>query len=219
MPGYHEGYALTLHSPVPAEIGQTDFGDDYVPPFPRRATLKLAQALRYADIAVEEAIAENTLKPFDRAVTYGVSANFCDSVAELAKKGHGIAIDLAWAGVRPSSMDASRFRISAHSAEILMDAAQSFRLNEPMLNESVIAQVVKLEREPQEFDGRATVLSIRKDHPARMHVKFEEPFYSLVIKAFDMRSPISMDGDIHRTGNGYELRNPRNIALATESLV
>ena len=38
MPNYYDGHTLTLHSPVPAGIGQGDFGDEYILPFPRRAT-------------------------------------------------------------------------------------------------------------------------------------------------------------------------------------
>ena len=220
LPGYYEGYELTLHCPVPAGLGtQMDMGDDFQPPFPRRATLKLAEALEHSSVAVAEAIADDPLASFRQAVPHGVSANLCDAVAELARKGEGVEIGLSWANVRPRPVDQTpvpTFRFSQHSAGILNEAARSFRRNEPSLDESVIAQVVRLEREPEEFDGRATILYVREGRPMRMRVEFEEETYGTVIRAFQQREPISLDGDIYRVGNVYELRNPRNLSFAAE---
>ena len=214
LPGYHEGYALTLYSPVSVGIeAQSDFGDDYHTPFPRLTTQKLARALECTNMAIDEVVAKDSLESFEQAVRFGVSANLCDSVAALAKKGQGIEIDLFWAGVRPSNLPDFQFRFSEKSADILTEAANSFRRNEPSLNESVIAQVVKLEREIKEFDGRAVILHVHEGRPSRLGVKFEKSAFNTVIQAFQERSPISLDGDIYRVGGSYELRNPRNLLL------
>ena len=217
MPSHYQGYTLTLHSPVPVGFGrQEDFGDDFNPPFSRLATSTLAQGLGHASTAIERVVADDSLEPFRQVVDYGVSANLCDSLAELAKKGHGIEIELTWAGVRPANVPDSYFQFSSTSADILVEAAKSFRLNEPFLDERIVAQVVRLEREPKEFDGRATVLYVRDDRPIRLQAKFDESSYTTVIRAFEQRDPISVDGDIYRVGNGYELRNPRNLSLLPE---
>ena len=123
--GYYEGYTLTLHSPVPAGFGiQEDlFGDSFDAPLPRLAIHKLAQALEHANTAVDEAVVRDTLEPFEQAVSYGVSANLCDSVAALAEKGRGVVIDLAWADVRPPNVPDSHFEFSENSAGILTEAA------------------------------------------------------------------------------------------------
>ena len=145
-------------------------------------------------------------------MSHGVSANLCDALANLAKKGEGIEIDLFWAPVRPSTIGEHRFQFSENlSADILTEAARSFRRNEPLLDETVVAQVVALAREPREFDGRATILYVQDGHPIRLNVQFEESSYTTVIRAFENRNPISLDGDIYRIGSGYELRNPRNL--------
>ena len=82
-----QGYEVTLHSPVPPEIGeQTDMGDDYVLPFSRQATYKLAEALGHTTNAIEDAVTQNTLDSFRQSVSQGVSANLCASVSELARK-------------------------------------------------------------------------------------------------------------------------------------
>ena len=217
LPGDYQGYALTLHSPVPAEFErQGDFGDDFHAPFPRRATLRLADALQHSTAAISKAVVEATLEPFRAAVSHGVSANLCDSVADLAKRGAGVEISLSWAGVRPSRQDESLYRFSENSADILAEVAKSFRSNEPFLNESVIAHVVGLDREVKEFDGRATLSYVKESRPMRLRVQFEKSAYNTVIQAFQERRPISLDGDIYRGGNGYELRNPVNLALVSE---
>ena len=218
MPSHYQGYALTLHSPVPVGFGrQEDFGDDFNPPFSRLATSKLAQGLGHASTAIEQVVADDSLEPFRQVVDYGVSANLCDSLAELAKKGRGIEIELTWAGVRPANVPNSHFQFSSTSADILVEAAKSFRLNEPFLDERIFAQVVRLEREPREFDGRATVLYVRDDRPIRLQAVFEESSYNTVIRAFEQRDPISVDGDIYRVGNGYEFAQPpQSVTLSRD---
>lgn len=220
LQGDYQGYALSLHSPVPAGFGiQEDMGDDFYVPFPRRATLRLAQVLERSSMAISSAVTDDTVESFRQAVSHGVSANLCDAVAELARKGEGVEIALSWADVRPqtnSNAPTRQFRFSEHSADILNEAARSFRRDEPSLDESVIAQVVRLEREPEEFDGRALILSVRHDRTVRMRVTFEESSYETVIRAFQQREPISLDGDIYRVGSGYELFRPRNLVLVTE---
>ncbi len=220
LPGYYESYELTLHSPVPAGLEtQMDLGDEFHTPFSRRATLRLAEALEHSSAAIAGVIAADPLEPFRQAVPHGVSANLCDAVAELARKGDGVEVSLSWADVRPPSVrqaPAPTFRFSQHSADILAEAARSFRRNEPFLDESLIAQVVRLEREPEEFDGRAIILYINEGRPIRIRVEFAEEAYETVIMAFQQREPVSVDGDIYRVGNAYELRNPRNLSLASE---
>ena len=217
LPGYSEGYALTLHSPVPVGFErQEDLGDDCHAPFSRLVTAKLAEGLRHTSAAIERVVAADTLEPFMEAVDSGVSANLCDSVAELAKKGQGIAIDLTWAGVRPSSVPDSHFQFSSVSADILSEAAKSFRRREPSYDEQIVAQVVRLERSPEEFDGKATILLVWDERLTHMNVEFEQSVYNIVISAFRDHTPVSLDGDVHPFGNRFELRNPRNLSLIAE---
>lgn len=211
MPSYYAGYSLTLHSPVAARLGeQLELNSDDAP-FARRVTLQLADALQSANTAVSKAAAGNSLTPFQDAVLSGVSANLCDAVSRLAKDGHGIRIGIKWAAVRPSGKPQANYQFTSQSADILEEAAKHFRRNEPSYDEQVIATVVKLEREPHEFDGRALLLSLREGRTVRLQVQFEQAAYNMVIQAFQERTPIALDGDIHRVGQGYELRNPRNL--------
>ena len=217
VPG-HQGYGLTLHSPVAPEFNaQEDMGDDFYAPFSRRATRKLADALTHSSQAISGAIVTDSAEHFRQAVFHGVSANLCDAVANLAKTGEGIEIDLFWAPTRPSSISEHRFQFSQHSADILTEAAKSFRQNEPSFDEHIIAHVVQLERDPDEFDGRALLLATRDERLVRIKVEFDRSVYDLAIEAHREQNTITVDGDIHRAGNSYELRNPRNIRVISQS--
>ena len=217
LPSYHEGYALTLHSPVPAGIGkQIDFGDAFTAPFPRLATSQLARALGQTTHAIAKAVVENTLEPFRQGVGNGVSANLCDAVAELASNGRGIAIGLFWADVRPSNIPDSHFQFTENSADILTEAAKFLRSNEPSLDERIMAQVVRLERQPDEFDGKAVILTSLEGRFVYLKVTFEQSVYDMVIKAFQERSLISMSGDIYPEGTGYVLKRPHNVTFVED---
>ncbi len=214
LPGYSQGYALTLHSPVPVGFDrQEDLGDDFHAPFARQVTAKLAQGLRHTSDALESVISTDTLEPFKEWVESGVSANLCDSVADLAKRGDGVVIDLTWAGVRPANEPDSHFQFSSDSADILVEAAKSFRQREPSYNERIVGLVVRLEKEPNEFDGKATIASVWDGYLIRMNVEFEQAVYDAVISAFRDQAQVTLDGDVHPAGRSYELRNPRNLSV------
>lgn len=215
LPNHFDGYTLALHSPAPVLVGmQRDLGDDYRPPFSRRATLRLKEALESISEAIGEAIAQDTLEPFEKAVTSGVSANLCTAVADLAENGSGIDIILNWAEERPANVENQRFPFSANSAQILKDVAISFRKNEPSTGELITGHVARLDREPPDkFDGNAVILSTRDESQVRIRVEFKETDFAKVIQAFRDLAPISLVGDVHRDGRAYELRNPRNLSL------
>ena len=221
MPDDYKGYALSLRSPVPKRFEtQEDMGDDFYAPFPRRATMKLAQALEVSRVAIEEAVASDDLEAFRKAVPHGVSSNLCEAVANLAENGEGVEIALSWAPVRPPSASAAAsplFAFSEHSADILGEVARVFRRDEPSMNEKVIAHVVKLERKPEEFDGRAELSCNRENRSTRLRVEFEQTSYDAVIKAFQDRAAIELTGDIYRQSGKYELRNPRYLSILEDS--
>ncbi len=147
LPGYAQGHSLTLHSPAPTGLERPgDSGDNFHASFPRLVAIKLAQELQRSSEVLESAVSNDTLDPFREAVDSGVSANLCESLAELAKQSAGVAIDLAWARVRPSNAPDSCFRFSSAAADILTEAAKFLRHREPSYDEQVAGMVVCLEK-------------------------------------------------------------------------
>ena len=219
VPGDFERFALTLHSPVPAQFGPHDmFSGDREKPFSRRASETLASALQALQTAISESRKAKDLGPFDSAVPAGVSANLCSAVAKLtehaAEHGDTVMIAVNWAAVRPAStVPASRFPFRKHTFDLLENAAVHLRSGASYLDEHVVAEVVRLEREPKDFDGRATLLAELDNRTRRVDVEFAKADYQAAIEAHDQKLPIELDGDLHPAGRVYELRNPRNVRL------
>lgn len=213
LPEYAEGYSLALYSQVSADTSdKQDFrGNEHSVRFARRATAKLAQALERAEAAISESAANGAVSPFKKAVDYGVSANLCASLAGIVKKGKGVHIGIQWAADCPANVPNSKFRFTEDSADILNEVAKFFRVNEPSYGESIRAQVVPME--PNEFEGRAALLAWRDNHLERIKVEFDEPAYASIIQALKEHKEISLNGDIHRVGDSYELFNPRNLFI------
>ena len=218
MPGYAPGYSLVLHSPVFSEACSSESPCEDEPlPFARQATVMLTQALDHANKAVSEAVEKDSLEHFARAVEFGVSANLCDSVAELARKGDGIEIGLDWAAIGSSNIEAARFQFSENSVQVLANAGKFFRNVLPSCDETVTGHVVRLVREPNEFDGRADLVALRDGRKNKVTVRFPESDYNQVIQAFQGRMEVSLIGDMHKTSGGFELRNPRDLTVSANS--
>lgn len=218
LPEYDEGYSLALYSHASADIDnkQDSRGNEHNVPFARRAMAKLAQALERAEAAISESAANDAISPFKDAVDYGVSANLCASVANIAQKGKGVEIGIQWAANYPANVPNAKFRFTEDSADILNEVAKFFRVYEPSYGESL--RVIRMEREPDESDGRADLLAWRDSRLERVKVEFDKVAYAKVTQALKERKEISLNGDVHRVGDGYELRNPRNLSIIGQEM-
>ena len=214
-------YSLTLHSPVTRPLFEQRRIFDYheeqnYMPFSRRTTMKLAEALQYTTTALSEVCLTSDLSVFDAASSYGVSANLCSSLSKLAKDASGIEIALFWALVRGDERP-QEYRFGTNSIDILDDAAKELREAEPFLDHSFVAYVVRLEREPHEFDGRAIILADVDQTNRRLHVEFAESAFSQVIEAFQDRQQVSLVGDIRKKGRLLIAENPRHLRIMQDS--
>ena len=218
LPGYEAGPELTLHSEVPTGYDvQEDLGDAFLAPFPRRATIALNNGLREADRTAAAVISGKDIADvFEAAPSQGVSANFCDAVADLARRGHGIGVSLSWAAVRPADAHNGEFQFAESTADVFTQGAQLLRRNSPFNDAHVVGEIVGLDREQrEEFDGHSDVVCELDGRPVALKVQFQSVDYDEVWRAFRDGIQISIDGDIHREGRRYTLRNPRNFAVAS----
>jgi hypothetical protein len=83
----------------------------------------------------------------------------------------------------------------------------------PTLDESLVGMIISLEREPEQFDGNATLRTTIDGSYRRVRVTFPTAMYAQVIDAFKNQLPLQLDGDLHPRGHRYELRNPRNLLV------
>lgn len=215
-------YVLTLLSPVDPALRrqQPSLSPEFeAEPFSRRVTRRLAEALSALQSAITEAMASDDFAAFEQSVSYGVNANLCQAIANLAQRGRGLDIGLTWARIRPAPFPNIRqCHFSVDSARVLESAAREFHKDEPRLDESLMGYVIALDRGIAQFDGAATLQVLLDGRPRRLRATFEPAVFDTVIRAFQQRAPVSLDGDIYQVGQRFELRNPRSIViLETES--
>ncbi|MDG4561667.1 MAG: hypothetical protein RKP20_16340 [Candidatus Competibacter sp.] len=206
-------YVITLLSPVAPTLrrhSQQSLLEDE--PFARRVTYRLAEALDALEQAANAA-ASDDFAAFETRVSQGISANLCEAIAQLTQQCHGIRLELSWARVRPAGRPNFRRFFSRETGRLLEEAAREFRRNEPRLDCALTGWVIRLDREPDQFDGRATLRLLIDNRPRHVGVKFEQSMFDTVIHAFRDQIPISLDGDLFPVGQRYELANPRNLAL------
>ena len=221
LPGYETGPELTLHSDVQAGYGaQEDMGDAFRSPFPRQATIALNNGLREADRTAMAVIGGKEITDvFEEVPLQGVSANFCDAVAALARRGHGIGVSLSWAAVRPSNVADGEFRFTESAADVFTQGAELLRQKSPFTDAHIVGEIVGLDRQRrEEFDGQSVVVCELDSRPVALQVHFQSADYDEVWRAFRDGIQISIDGDIYREGRRYTLRNPRNFAVAATTV-
>ena len=227
-PTAFSAFDLTLLSPIPPLHGGVRSHStrmrqmSFEHPFARRAVIRLKNGLSATQKAVADVKTQGKFTSFDNAVQEGVSANLCDAVVGLVQLseefGDGLSVNVRWAPTRPlNENQLVSIPFSAHDADIIREAGDRLRARASYTDEHVIADVARLEREPEEFDGHAQLLAEIDDQSRRLSVTFDPTDFNAVIAAFRERRRIELDGDLHPIGRGYELRNPRNVRLLEES--
>ena len=221
---------VTVYSPVKPELGQGrlttngggGLGSTAPEPFSSRVVAMVAQGLLSTRAAIDEARANNDPDPFLRAVDSGVSANLCAGLAQLVEYateyGRGAELAVRWAPLRRlPNRNYVAVAFTSNDHQILVDAQGHLRSTAIWYDERLrAAEIVRLEREPDEFDGSATLIADFDGRPRRFAAKFDERDYRTIIDAFRKRLRVEVDGNVHPTGRTYELRNPRNVRIMDE---
>ena len=215
LPGYEWGRELTVHSPVSVNYDtQTDLGDQVWQPFPRQVTHVLNQNLTEVSKTAEAIIGGEDIASFESAAKRGVSANFCEAVAELARQSRGMELSVAWAPVRPSVTSGGRFSFAESTADVLGQGADLLRQKHPFLGVLIQGEIIRLDRQSQEdFDGHAIVLAEVDLRTVALEVQFDTRDRDEVLRAFRDNLQIRVSGNIHRQGRRYELRDPYDFVV------
>lgn len=189
--------------------------------FSRRVAISLTTGLAAVQTALDSSLVADNLDMFAAGVRDGVSANLCGAIIALTEQsydaGGEISIGVDWSPLRPAGQPprpAARF--SVHSLDTLDAARKHLRANASYHDEHLVGDVVLLERDRGEDDGRVLLLVEFDDRTRRIELFLTAPDYRQAIRAHDQKRRIELDGDLHPAGRGYELRNPRNIRLLEE---
>ena len=189
--------------------------DESEEPFERRVTLTLARALVAAQQAATRANQTGSLEPFVQAVPLGVSANFCDALANLRlnEASQDISFGLTWSPTRPvPEQTPRRIALSSDYFPILREAARQFRDSAPLEDFELIGSVVKLEH-GGDAGGLITVLGLVDSSMRRVQVSLLHKEHQMAIEAYKQEAFVTCEGELVKQGRAYVLQNPRNFRV------
>jgi hypothetical protein len=157
-------FVLTIECSIAPRLqGSLLAGADHDAPFERQTSLRLAQALQGAENASRESAASGKLDPFRARAHEGVTANLCESLADLivAAEADRIRASFSFASRRPLTQHVpSTASFSADLAPILREAAKQLRYETPQPDVEIIGPVVKLTSSDLNVGGEAVVQTV-----------------------------------------------------------
>lgn len=224
---YPGSFVYSVYIPIPVEIGSPTLALDHPmlsdssTPFARRVSLRLREATELAlDAASEVASGTGGYESFSRHVDRGVTANFCESLSNIAaQKNRPFVIEFDWAAVRPVESRKSVTFQPTH-LEVLGEAARTLRAVEPEEDVQIIGAVVRLHRESNLGSGEVSILGYIdgdvSEKICRVWVELAEDDYAKAVVAHDQGLTVSVRGDLRRTGNRTRLLEPRSFRSWSE---
>lgn len=212
----HGSFVVTLLAPVPPALQQeldpswASLQDD---PYDRQVTRRLFEALDASRKATELASSGDGLKAFESAVPSGVSANLCEALSSMIDNSRGLDISVTWARTRPTPEAQRLVSFTPDDAEILKEAARTFRAKHPIPDVTLVGTVNKLSRDIEEVDGLVTLKVFIENRLQSVRAIFDQANYSQAVHAHDSKLQVLVSGDLERVGQRWQLTNGDIIAL------
>jgi hypothetical protein len=156
---------------------------------------------------------------FKTTVKDGVSSNFCQSLADLARDGDGIEVSLRWSMVKPEASPSS-IRLSREDGQTLAEAAQRLSERESITDFRLHGLVTRIKEDPGAFDGELTVEGLVEGKLRRVRMTFDptdEKVRDVLISAFKERTRIGVSGELTAHGLSLRLDRPRDLAAVPEA--
>lgn len=216
----HGSFIVTLLAPVPPAFQAVldpswpNFSEE---PYDRQVTLRLIQALEASRSATESASAGDGLHAFESAVQKGVSANLCEALSEMIDQSNGINISVTWARTRPTPEPQRTVSFSRDDAEILREAARTFKSRHPQAGVTLVGTVNKLSRDQHEVEGLVTLKAVIDSKLQSVRAVFDKSNYHEAVRAHDDKLQVLVSGDLERFGQRWQLTNAEIVALEPEA--
>src|ERR1700730_13215486 len=205
----HGSFVVTLLAPVPPLL-QPSLDPTWASledePMERMVTRRLMKALEASRTAAEMALSGDGAA-FENAVAAGVSANLCEAVASLIEQSTGLDISLTWARTRPTPEAQRKVVFSGNDAEILKEAARTFRQRQPKADVTLFGTVHKLKRDQEEVEGVVTLKAMVDDKLQSVSTILDQANYSVAVRAHEAKTPVIVTGDLERVGHRWQMTN------------
>lgn len=205
----HGSFVVTLLAPVPPLL-QPQLDPSWVnlddEPMERMVTRRLMTSLEASRSAAEMALSGDA-EAFETAVALGVSANLCEAVANLIEQSNGLDISLTWARTRPTPETLRKVVFSVNDAEILKEAARTFRLRQPKADVTLFGTIHKLKRDQEEVEGVVTLKAMVDDQIQSVSAVLDQTTYAVAVQAHKAKTPVIVTGDLERIGQRWQITN------------
>lgn len=217
-------FVVTLLAPVPPLLQPVQLALDQSwakfedEPMERMVTRRLVEALEASRNAAEMALSGEA-NAFEKAIAFGVSANLCEAVAGLIEQSDGLDISVTWARTRPTPEAHRKVVFSQNDAEILKEAARTFRLRQPKADVTLYGTVHKLKRDQDEVEGVVTLKAIVEDKIQSLRAVLDQANYSVAVQAHDAQTTVIVNGDLERVGQRWQLTNASIRELPADDAV
>jgi hypothetical protein len=203
VPAAFSGSGRAVPAP-PSASGWASLADE---PLERQVTRRLMDALAAARTAAEQTLAGHGAA-FDNAVAAGVSANLCEAVAGLIGPSAGVEISLTWARTRPTPEARRKVVFSANDAEILKEAARTFRRRQPRTDVTLFGTVHRMTLAGQtEVQGVIMLNALVDGQPQQVSAVLDQVNYGVAARAHAARAPLILTGDLERVGQHWQMTN------------
>lgn len=218
-------FVLTILSPVTPKLspGEEQLRLPSIPepdPYERQVTLTLIDALTALEDAAGRAAVSGQMKPFEDAVSRGVSANLCYAVKGLSEisDADGLDIRVSWSPSRPvDEKTPSLVTFSADRIPSIAEAGRMFKETAPAEDYDIEGVVTKLSRGIEASDGDVAITGYVDGRLRKIAVHLESDAYGKAIRAHEERQTVSCTGDLVKIGRGYRLQSPRHFRIDTDS--
>ncbi len=205
----HGSFVVTLLAPVPPQL-QPELDPVWASiddePMERLVTRKLVSALSASKLAAERA-STGEGSAFDKAVSEGVSANLCEAVASLIEQSGELDISVTWARTRPTPEKHRKISFSQSDADILKEAARTFRRKQPKPDVTLYGTVNKLKRDHEEIEGVVSLKAIVEDKLQSVSAVLDQENYKTAIRAHEIQDQVVVTGDLERVKQRWQLTN------------
>lgn len=188
-------FIITVHSPVPPRLGH---GVDEEP-FERLVIERLSNLLllsnQIANIGEADA--------FSKAVEDGISANFCEAVADIVQLSDSEQANFgfSWSPSRAVSRSMeSNILLRQDTADVLKEAGKYLRANIPEEGAEVIGYVVRLDKNPNVEHGEVKLLDVFDEQNRYIYLSLENELYKQAIKAHSEGLRVRVIGDLEKKG-------------------
>lgn len=194
-----------MQSPLDPELSEPEERGE------RKFTRWIPSALTAASDAVER-VATGERDAFNDSVQRGVSANLCETLADLLEPFRELEFTVRWALTAPRERPLERAAFDDSAAPILRAASAAFREQEPQENVNLVGMVERLDRPADEDDGRINLKTFVEGRAVTVSAQLKQSDYRRAIRAHDAQSPVSLRGDLEHVGARWQLLGAELIA-------